>query len=128
MLFLQKNIRLLKFPKFREILEHFRETWRPCSISGNSRKFRETWQVTRLKVDFLNYYSVGSTWKCAAETPGREACWSAKCFTAAAIDVRSLRKFTKMSMLLIMRKRCAWNSGLSMSSTLTRVNSCFASG
>ena len=45
MLFLQKNIRLIKFPKFREILEHFRETWRSCSISGDSRKFRETWQV-----------------------------------------------------------------------------------
>ena len=43
--FLQKNMRSIKFLKFREILWHFRETWRSCSISGDSRKFRETWQV-----------------------------------------------------------------------------------
>ena len=35
----------LKLPKFREILGHFRETWRSGVISGDSRKFRETWQV-----------------------------------------------------------------------------------
>ena len=31
--------------KFREILGHFRETWISGVISGDSRKFRETWQV-----------------------------------------------------------------------------------
>ena len=42
--FLRKNNLPMKFPRFREIFYHFRETWRSCSISGDSRKFRETWQ------------------------------------------------------------------------------------
>ena len=35
----------LKLPEFREFSSHFRETWRSGLISGDSRKFRETWQV-----------------------------------------------------------------------------------
>ena len=35
----------LKLPEFREFFSHFRETWRSGLISGDSRKFRETWQV-----------------------------------------------------------------------------------
>ena len=43
--FLRKNKTSIKFPQFREIFVHFRETWRSPTISGDSRKFRETWQV-----------------------------------------------------------------------------------
>ena len=43
--FLRTNNLPIEFPKFREFLSHFRETWRSCSIYGDSRKFRETWQV-----------------------------------------------------------------------------------
>ena len=35
----------IKFPQFREFSLQFRETWRSRPISGDSRKFRETWQV-----------------------------------------------------------------------------------
>ena len=47
--FLLKNKRSLKLPKFRDIWSHFRETWRSGVISGNSRTFRETWQVCRYR-------------------------------------------------------------------------------
>ena len=43
--FLRKNKLALKFPQFREFSLQFRETWRSRAISGDSRKFRETWQV-----------------------------------------------------------------------------------
>ena len=42
---LRKNHLSLKFPQFREFSLQFRETWRSRAISGDSRKFRETWQV-----------------------------------------------------------------------------------
>ena len=42
---LRKNNLSLKFPQFREFSLQFRETWRSRAISGDSRKFRETWQV-----------------------------------------------------------------------------------
>ena len=43
--FFRKNNLAIKFPQFREISLTFRETWRSRAISGDSRKFRETWQV-----------------------------------------------------------------------------------
>ena len=41
----------LKLPEFREFFSHFRETWRSGLISGDSRKFRETWQVCTCTCD-----------------------------------------------------------------------------
>ena len=35
----------IKFHQFREFPLQFRETWRSRPVSGDSRKFRETWQV-----------------------------------------------------------------------------------
>ena len=43
--FLRRNYLPFKLPQFREISLQFRETWRSRAISGDSRKFRETWQV-----------------------------------------------------------------------------------
>ena len=43
--FLRKKVFAIKFPQFREFSLQFRETWRSRPISGDSRKFRETWQV-----------------------------------------------------------------------------------
>ena len=43
--FLRKFFFSIKFPQFREFSLQFRETWRSRPISGDSRKFRETWQV-----------------------------------------------------------------------------------
>ena len=43
--FLPKNNLPIKFPQFREIYLQFPETWRSRAISGDSRKFRQTWQV-----------------------------------------------------------------------------------
>ena len=45
--FLRKINISLKLPEFSEFFSHFRETWRSRLISGDSRKFRETWQVWR---------------------------------------------------------------------------------
>ena len=47
--FLADTKKSIKFPQFREIFLHFRETWRSPAISGDSRKFRETWQVCLLR-------------------------------------------------------------------------------
>ena len=43
--FLREENFAIKFPQFREFSLQFRETWRSRPISGDSRKFRETWQV-----------------------------------------------------------------------------------
>ena len=43
--FFHENYLAFKFPQFREVSLQFRETWRSRAISGDSRKFRETWQV-----------------------------------------------------------------------------------
>ena len=43
--FLRNFFFSIKFPQFREFSLQFRETWRSRPISGDSRKFRETWQV-----------------------------------------------------------------------------------
>ena len=43
--FLRKRNYSLKLPEFREFFSHFPETWRSRLISGDSRKFSETWQL-----------------------------------------------------------------------------------
>ena len=56
--FFRKNNLPVKFPQFREIYLQFRETWRSRAISGDSWKFRETWQVcdTTLMLPFVDYH------------------------------------------------------------------------
>ena len=48
--FLRKNSVHVKFPQFRHFSLQFRETWRSRPISGDSRKFRETWQVWNCRI------------------------------------------------------------------------------
>ena len=43
--FFRENYFTFKFPQFRELSLQFRDTWRSRAFSGDSRKFRETWQV-----------------------------------------------------------------------------------
>ena len=63
--FLRKEKFAIKFPQFREFSLQFRETWRSRPISGDSRKFRETWaglELARERKWGIRSYSVDIVW------------------------------------------------------------------
>ena len=60
----------LRLPEFREFFSHFRETWRSGLVSGDSRKFRETWQVCLHDYSALHgYYILRNFPPCTAIPP-----------------------------------------------------------
>ena len=69
--FLRKNNLRVKFPQFREIYLQFRETCRSRAISGDSRKFRETWQVcdTTVMLPFVDYHKLMASSRVCHHTP-----------------------------------------------------------